>query len=36
MMDAQVENMDVLDDYWGKVIELDFLIASSVSYALIT
>lgn len=26
-MDAQVENMDVLDDYWGEVIELDFLIS---------
>ena len=36
MMDARVKNMDVLDDYWGEVIELDFLIASSVSYALTT
>lgn len=33
MMDARLENIDVLDDYWGEVIELDFLIASSVSYA---
>ena len=36
MMDARVENMDVLDDYWGEVSSLDFLIASSVSYALTT
>jgi len=36
MMDARVENMDVLGDYWGEVTELDFLIASSVSYALTT
>jgi len=36
MMDARVKNIDVLDDYWGEVIELDFLIASSVSFALIT
>jgi hypothetical protein len=36
MMDARVKNMDVLDDYWGEVIELDFLIASSVPYALTT
>ena len=27
MMDARVENMDVLDDYWGEVSSLDFLIA---------
>ena len=27
MMDARVKNMDVLDDYWGEVSSLDFLIA---------
>jgi hypothetical protein len=36
IMDARVKNLDVLDDYWSEVSELNFSSESSVSSALHT